>query len=135
LVEFPHYFIPAEGGGGPGAQVPIAPLAHAIDSFLLESSLRRPTKVIVGLHEEGGLGWVMGDQPRDMLSAQALSELHLDEVGPPARQRTIVGESLYVMDLELVEQVASGPELNDPVYAYGTLLGPVGTSDAVRVRG
>lgn len=135
---FPRYFVPsrARAEAQPSSSAP-SPLAHCADSFHLISG-GTTQEVIVGVDRAGELGYALGAE-HDGLSEQALRELGVHELscasaGRPAA-RALHAERLFLFELEFLEQV-SGQDLNQPVYAYGTLIGPLASGNAsARVPG
>lgn len=84
-------------------------------------------ELVVGVDRAGALCCVRRDDPA--LTARAQRELHSHELlSSSARRaagRALGAERLFLFDMELVEQAGSGGELNQPVFVYGTLLGPL----------
>jgi hypothetical protein len=132
--SLPRYFVRSDSPPGAGAR---SELAHCADSFRLFSRAAS-LEVVVGVDRAGELAYTTGPARANM-SERALRELSVHELlcssekRPPAR--AIQAERLFLFEMEFLEQVA-GPELNQPVYAYGTLIGPiVDETPAARVRG
>ncbi len=125
---FPRYFVPSAVAppAAAHAQQGATELAHCADAFRLLSD-GATHEVIVGVNRAGELSYTLGHEP---LSERARRELSLHELACSAAKRpalrTIQAERVFLFELEFLEEVATGQELNQPVYAYGTLLGPVG---------
>jgi hypothetical protein len=131
----PRYFVPSEAHARVSAAAR-GPLVHCADSFRLLSG-GRSEDVIVGVDRTGELSYATGAAHTE-LSEQARRELGVHELLCATAQRpharTISAERLFLFEMEFLEQV-SGRELNQPVYAYGTLLGPIASEVSTRIRG
>jgi hypothetical protein len=95
---------------------------HAIDAFTLQTGLKG-TEWIVGIDGAGELGVAYVDSP-DAVPPPIRRALAFHEVSGGTR-RVIETESLFLFEMRLLEQTPDSPGVNDPVYLYGTLLGPL----------
>jgi hypothetical protein len=67
-------------------------------------------------------GWTVS--AGNVLSSELQSQLAYNDVACDSRVRCLDAQNFYLFHMELLEQPADAPGLNDPVYLYGTLYGP-----------
>ena len=118
-MVLPRYFSPRTGGEPHDAS---AGIAHVIDTFTLTFG-RSFAQWIVGLDTVGSLA-VRRLEPFEKLSTSVRSQIAFHEVSGGAR-RAIGLDTLFVFDMRLLEQAPDCPGVNDPVFLYGTLIGPL----------
>lgn len=122
-TSLPRYFVSrAYEQNSPAALPEVFPPAHAIDSFYLASPATGTRELVVAVNETGGLQALCGDN-RGAFPPAVQAELAYNELAG-ARARVIDAATLYLFELELMEQPVEAPGINDPIYLYGTLYGP-----------
>jgi hypothetical protein len=128
-----RYFVPAPGevvetraAGAPDA------IDHVLSVLSVHPGSGEPVEWLVGLDFVGALHFVpLAD--RAALSPRAQSQLAFHEVaGAPPRRLDV--EELHVLALELLEQGSDAPGLDDPVYLYGRLYGPLPATPGMPIR-
>ena len=117
-MVLPRYFAPR--AGGEPCDVPTV-IAHVIDSFMLTCG-PSAAEWVVGLDLAGKLA-VRPLEPADTLPVSLRKQLAFHEVSGGLR-REIELDTLYLFEMRLLEQAPDCPGVNDPVYLYGTLVGP-----------
>ena len=126
----PRYFTPrptAASAPRPG------PLAGALDAFVLEGA-QQAGEWVVGVDGLGALTAEPLGGPASP-SARVQAQLAYHEVAGGGRRR-VAAEALWLFECKLVEQAPDNPGTDDPVYLYGTLVGPLGAgADLPRVEG
>ena len=96
-------------------------MAHVVDCF--ECTVNGARKeVVIGVDALGEIK-VSTEPSHPALSPVARTELSVHQLLMPPRSRAIEASELYVLDLEVVEQLADTPGRNDPLFLYGTLFG------------
>jgi hypothetical protein len=118
-VFLPRYFTPRSGA----ESHPASPgVVHALDVFILHYG-STAVEWIVGLDRGGNLGAQRLD-PFDALPANLRSQIAFHEVSGGAR-RVMGLDGLFLFEMRLLEQAPDCPGVNDPVYLYGSLVGPL----------
>jgi len=97
--------------------------AYVQDILRLGSAEIPEREWIVAVDLDGNLDLVAVED-REALPGEAQRGLADHEVGSGARVRHIDARELFLFAVELVEQPADTPGLNDLVYLYGRLTGP-----------
>jgi hypothetical protein len=127
--SIPRYFV--SRSGAEGASRPLKGTlqpAHVVDCFLLGNRHLAEREWIVATDELGNL-LALPDEDRGDLSGSIQTELACHEISSPRRKRLIEASQLFLFNLQLLEQPAQSPGLDDPVYLYGTLFGPYPAAD------
>jgi len=121
VVSLPRHFVARP----PGAPQPVtpAPPRHALDVFRLADAQANAHERVLAAGVDGRLQLLESDN-HQALPPFLLAQLSHHEVASGARTRTINASELFVFNVQLVEQPAGTPGLNDPVYLYGALTGP-----------
>jgi hypothetical protein len=99
-------------------------VSQLLDLFTLGDRLTRDRAIAVGVDTSGRLTTA---DPRDpaRFFGSAYEQLVLHQVSAAAPPRHLALDALWLFDLQVVEQVCDASTLNDPVFLYGTLFGPV----------
>lgn len=105
-------------------------IAHVIDSFMLTCG-PSAAEWVVGLDLAGNLA-VRPLEPADTLPVSLRKQLAFHEVSGGLR-REIELDTLYLFEMRLLEQAPDCPGVNDPVYLYGTLVGPISIGSPAEV--
>lgn len=130
----PRYFVAsAQLEAAPVAAGADARIEHCVDALLWHrASTGQTEELVVGVDRAGVLQ--CAPRSRAVLSANAQRELHAHELlsanARRATARMLEAERLFLFDMELVEQAGSGGELNQPLFVYGSLLGPLAKQTA-----
>lgn len=122
--SLPRYFVcRGDAHAGKPDDAHAGELVHAVDSFFAGARHVEQREWVVAVTADGNLAAVAVGQAAD-LPVCVQSELAHNEVAGSAGARLIEACEFYVFHVELLEQSAETPGLNDPVYLYGTLFGP-----------
>jgi len=99
-------------------------IGQTLDLFSVGDRVLRDRLLAVGVDPAGRLTTA---DPRDpsCFFDSAHEQLVLHQVSAKARPRHLALDALWLFDLQVVEQVCDASTLNDPVFLYGTLFGPV----------
>jgi hypothetical protein len=122
-VNPPRYFIPHATTPAEPVRPDASALVNVVDTFRLETAYLGEREWIVGLDAVGQLLAVPGSE-RGQLPASAQAQLAHHEVTSGRAPRHIAATELFFFSVELVEHPAEAEGANDPVYLYGTLIGP-----------
>jgi hypothetical protein len=96
---------------------------QVIDSFFVSGRVVTEQEWAVTVDPYGRLqGWVINDST--VLPPELQSQLTYNDVAHDSRVRCLDARTFYLFHMQLLEQPADAPGLNDPVYLYGTLYGP-----------
>lgn len=98
-------------------------VAYVQDILRLGSAETSDREWIVAVDLDGSLDLVAVED-REALPGEAQRGLAQHEVSSGARVRHVNARELFLFAVELVEQPADTPGLNDLVYLYGRLTGP-----------
>ncbi|MBX9688266.1 MAG: hypothetical protein K2X27_16275 [Candidatus Obscuribacterales bacterium] len=118
----PRYFVARSDAG---ASLPVqaqAPIMQIIDSFIVGGRHLSEMDCVVGVDALGDLqlsGMAEARQLDEILQGQ----LTYNEVSANSGRRMLLLSRFYLFALQLLEQVADAPGLNDPIYLYGKLYG------------
>jgi hypothetical protein len=119
-VLVPRYFTPRlspEPARAPG------PVSYPLDVLAFEATHRPPAEWVVGFDDLGALS-AQPTQPAEELTATTRAQLAYHEVAGGTR-RGLRLPGLHLFQIELCEQAPDSPGFDDPVYLYGTLVGPM----------
>lgn len=119
---WPAHFTPAKQPPQAGADD--TRLVQVLDLFTLGDLLVRDTTLAVGVDASGRLQ-VAAPRDAERYFEGAHQQLVLHQVAMPAGPRHLSVDGVWLFDLQLVEQLTDPATLNDPVFLYGTLYGPV----------
>jgi hypothetical protein len=133
-LSTPRYFIPHAASPAEPVRADPSAVVHAVDAFSLEVSHLGEHEWMVCTDVVGNL-LVVPASERDALPASVQTQLTHHEVAAGRPPRRIAAAELFFFSVELVEHPANAEGLNDPVYLYGTLMGPFPGDAAVRVPG
>ncbi len=109
-------------------------MVNVVDTFRLESGSLGEQEWIVGLDAVGQMLAVPASE-RGLLPASAQAQLAHHEVSSGRSPRRIAAAELFFFSVELVEHPADEEGINEPVYLYGTLMGPWPGDALARVPG
>ncbi len=98
-------------------------MVNIVDTFRLEAGYLGEQEWIVGLDAVGQMMAVPGSE-RASLPASAQVQLAHHEVASGRTPRRLAASELFFFSVELVEHPADEEGVNDPVYLYGSLMGP-----------
>ena len=122
-LNLPRYFV-ARSDSQPA--VPRAenfiPL-YALDNFFAGGRHLQEQEWVVSVDAAGILRATNGDQI-NQLSSDIQSQIAFSEVATEGKIRLVETVEFYLFNIQLLEQAAGAPGLNDPIYLYGTLHGP-----------
>jgi hypothetical protein len=107
---------------------------NVVDTFRLEIAYLGEQEWIAGLDVVGQLIAVPGSD-RGQLPASVQAQLAHHEVTSGRAPRRIAATEFFFFSVELVEHPADAEGVNDPVYLYGTLIGPWPGDALTRVPG
>jgi hypothetical protein len=133
-VNPPRYFIPHASTPAEPVRPDASALVNVVDTFRLEMAYLGEREWIVGLDAVGQLIAVPGGE-RGQLPASAQAQLAHHEVTSGRAPRHIAASELFFFSVELVEHPTEAEGANDPVYLYGTLIGPWPGDALARVPG
>lgn len=123
MTRWPSRFTPARTeppGGGDETRI-----GQTLDLFSLGDRVLRERTVAVGVDPAGRLTTADPRDPSCFFDG-AHQQLVLHQVSAKAGPRHLALDGLWLFDLQVVEQVTDPSTLNDPVFLYGTLFGPMG---------
>lgn len=132
--SLPRYWVSRAGAAGVPPLNASVEAEHVVDSFRAGSGPAADREWVVVAGHDGRLAAVP-DEQRNTLPGRAQEELTRYELGGGRRHRRIDAGELFLFNLQLLEQPANSPGLDDPVYLYGTLFGPLPTAGEGTVRG
>jgi hypothetical protein len=133
-VNPPRYFVPHATTPAEPVRPDASALVNVVDTLRLETAYLGEREWIVGLDAVGQLIAVpAGD--RGQLPASAQAQLAHHEVTSGRAPRHIAATELFFFSVELVEHPTDAEGANDPVYLYGTLIGPWPGDALARVPG
>lgn len=127
-MKLPRHFV-AHADADPTAATG-AP-RHAVDAFRLGGPHLAEREWCIFVDDDNGLGAVPDDRWQS-LAADVRTELSHAELTRGGRPRRVTASEIYLFDLQLLEQPLQTPGVNDPVYLYGTLYGPLPGDRGVR---
>ncbi|MBN1206629.1 MAG: hypothetical protein JXB05_17230 [Myxococcaceae bacterium] len=122
-MNHPRYFVPHASTPAEPVRPDAAAVVNVVDTFRLEGGYLGEQEWIVGLDAVGQLQAVPATE-RGLLPASAQAQLAHHEVTSGRCPRRIAAAELFFFAVELVEHPADAEGVNDPVYLYGTLMGP-----------
>jgi hypothetical protein len=119
----PRYFVSRmdnpSAGTGSGESIP---LSHLLDQFFIHARHLEEREWFVALDAIGNLQAIRGDG--NGLPPGLRNQLAYHEISGQGRGRSLEVEQFYLFTIQLLEQPAGTPGVNDPLYLYGTLFGP-----------
>lgn len=122
-MSHPRYFVPHAATPAEPVRAEASAVVNVVDAFRLESSYLGEQEWIVGLDAVGQMLAVPGSE-RGSLPASTQAQLAHHEVSSGRSPRRIAAAELFFFSVELVEHPPDEEGINDPVYLYGTLMGP-----------
>lgn len=122
MGRFPSHFTPAQKPVEPGSDD--TRLVQVLDALSVGDQLLHDVSLAVGVDASGRLS-VAGPRDPERFFEGAHQQLVLHQVSAPKGARHLAIDGLWFFDLQVVEQVSDATTLNDPVFLYGTLYGPV----------
>jgi len=125
-VSLPRYFTPRAGGLPHDAATG---MVSVLDVFTLEYG-GACADWIVGLDADGSVA-ARRLEPVDALPSSLHGQIAFHEVSGGGR-RAIHLDTLFVFEMRLLEQAPDCPGVNDPVFLYGSLIGPLSCDPAAR---
>lgn len=129
-----RYFVPHAASPAEPVRSDPASVAHAVDAFSLGTPYLGEQEWIVGTDVVGNV-LVVPSSERNALPASAQTQLAHHEVAAGRPPRRLQASELYFFSVELIEHPADAEGINDPVYLYGTLMGPWPGDAVVRMPG
>ncbi len=111
-MEFPRFFLPSESEATTASEA-----SYVLDSFHLGGV----GEVMVGLDAAGALLLEPLDNPGERLPSIRAHLAHAEVATASKRGLDAAPGGLWLMALDLVEQLPDAPGVNDPIYLYGTL--------------
>jgi hypothetical protein len=133
-VSHPRYFVPHAESPVESVRPDPTLLVHAVDAFRLEGPHVLEPEWIMCTDVGGNLVALPASE-RDLLPASIKAQLTHHELASGRTPRRITASELYFFSVELVENPADAEGVNDPVYLYGTLVGPWPSTSPTRVPG
>jgi len=131
-MELPRFFLPsAHDVDGPEA--PPGEPVHVLDR-LVHVSDGVAVERLVGLDAVGALVVTDGDDRQALLGSLRAHLAHAEVQSARLRRVEAARGGLWLMTIELLEQLPDAPGPNDPVYLYGTLW-PADDARALGQRG
>lgn len=122
MSRWPARFTPARTTSPAGGDE--TRLSQTLDVFGVGDRLLRERLLAVGVDPAGRLTVALArDAGRFFESAH--HQLVLHQVSAKSAPRHLAVDQLWLFDLQVVEQLSDATTLNDPVFLYGTLFGPV----------
>lgn len=122
MGRFPSHFTPAPKPVEPGADD--TRLVQVLDALSVGDQLIHDVALAVGVDASGRLS-VAGPRAPERFFEGAHQQLVLHQVSAPKGARHLSVDGLWFFDLQVVEHVSDATTLNDPIFLYGTLYGPV----------
>jgi len=122
--SLPRYFVSRAAAQG-FSQLPAEPLspAHVVDCFFTGGRHLVEREWLVATDALGNL-LALPDESRDQFPETVQAELAFHEICARPAKRLLAAVDFFLFYVQLLEQPAEAPGLNDPVYLYGTLFGP-----------
>jgi hypothetical protein len=118
----PRYFAGRPDAGRDEYPAEIDP-TQVIDNFFLGGRSVTEQEWAVTIDPYGRLqGWVLSAE--HALAQELQTQLAYADVACDSRVRCLDAHNFYLFHMQLLEQPADAPGLNDPVYLYGTMYGP-----------
>jgi hypothetical protein len=133
-VSHPRYFVPHAASPAEPIRSEPSAVVHAMDAFRLESGHLGEQEWLVCTDIEGNV-LALPASEREHLPSSTRAQLTHHEVASGRTPRRIAAPELFLFLVELVEHPADAEGVNDPVYLYGTLVGPWPGSSPMRVPG
>ncbi|WP_257453110.1 hypothetical protein [Archangium lipolyticum] len=133
-MSHPRYFVPHAASPAEPLRPDPSAMVHAVDAFRLESRLLGEQELLVGTDAVGGVFAIPASE-RHQLPASVRAQLTHHEVASGRTPRRLSASELYFFSVELIEHPEDAQGINDPVYLYGTLLGPWPSDFPERVPG
>jgi hypothetical protein len=133
-VSHPRYFVPHAASPAEAVQPDPAAVVHAMDAFRLQAGYVGEQEWIVCTDIAGHMH-VLPASERDLLPASTKAQLTHHELVSGRTPRRITAVELFLFSVELVEHPEDAEGANDPVYLYGTLMGPWPSASPMRVPG
>jgi hypothetical protein len=133
-VSHPRYFVPHAASPVESVRPDPTLLVHAVDAFRLEAPHALEPEWIM-CTDVGGNVVALPASERDLLPASIKAQLTHHELASGRTPRRITASELYFFAVELVEAPEDAEGVNDPVYLYGTLVGPWPSASPTRVPG
>jgi hypothetical protein len=133
-VSHPRYFVPHAASPAEAVQPDPAAVVHAMDAFRLQAGYVGEQEWIVCTDIAGNVH-VLPASEREHLPASTKAQLTHHELASGRTPRRISASELFLFLVELVEHPTDAEGANDPVYLYGTLMGPWPSASPMRVPG
>lgn len=96
---------------------------QVIDNFFVSGRVLTDQEWAITVDPYGRLqGWVIND--KNVLAPELQSQLAYNDVACASGVRCLDTRRFYLFHMQLLEQPADAPGINDPIYLYGTLYGP-----------
>lgn len=122
-MSLPRYFVPHAASPAEPVQPEPSAVLHAVDTFRLHTPYLGEREWLVCTDIQGHLV-VLPASARDQLPASVQAQLTHHELTSGRAPRLLTTSGLFLFSVELVEHPADAEGINDPVYLYGTLVGP-----------
>lgn len=96
---------------------------QVVDNFFIGGRSVMEREWAITIDPYGRLqGWTVGGE--NVLAPELQTQLAYNDVACDSRVRCLDAQNFWLFHMQLLEQPADAPGLNDPVYLYGTLYGP-----------
>lgn len=136
-LNLPRYFVARSDSQPAVARAENFIPLYALDNFFAGGRHLQEQEWVVSVDAAGILRASNGDQI-NQLSSDIQSQIAFSEVATEGKIRLVETVEFYLFNIQLLEQAAGAPGLNDPIYLYGTLHGPFPQSagqDAYAIEG
>ena len=136
-LNLPRYFVARSDSQPAVARAENFIPLYALDNFFAGGRHLQEQEWVVSVDAAGILRATNGDQI-NQLSSDIQSQIAFSEVATEGKIRLVETVEFYLFNIQLLEQAAGAPGLNDPIYLYGTLHGPFPQSsgqDAYAIEG
>ena len=120
-TRLPRFFI-AKTSEDDAPTAPSSPV-RIVDHFITAGRHRTEAEYIVSIDINGNLTTV-GEREMQESASDLQSQLAYNGVAQPMTRALAINE-FYVFNVELIDRPADAPGINDPIYLYGNILGPI----------
>lgn len=133
-MSHPRYFVPHAASPAEPVSSDPSSVVHAMDAFRLETGHPGEQEWLVCTDIEGNV-LALPASEREHLPPSTRAQLTHHEVASGRTPRRLAASEFFVFLVELVEHPADAEGVNDPVYLYGTLVGPWPGPSPMRIPG
>lgn len=119
-TKLPRFFVgKADDEPSPGPSSPV----RIVDHFVTAGRHHVETEYIVAVDMAGNMVTVGENELQDG-SSDLQAQLAFSNVTQPMTRALAINQ-FYLFSVELIERPADAPGINDPIYLYGNIVGPV----------